>query len=141
MKRVFFVLLDLLSVAFLAGGYMLYYFAKRKLGMVRWLNFHAMKARETMPIEALKYVAVFAVLLLAALLFGSYLRRRARLGRLSAVVMAVMLLFALLYLWATLFVTAEVTPAYFLILPLVGLSALMQLICGAIAVSYNKSDV
>ena len=65
MKKILFVFLDLLSIAFLAGGYAIQYFTKRKLGMVRWVVFKNKQLQEQMPVDVLKYAAAAFVLILA----------------------------------------------------------------------------
>lgn len=134
MKKVLFILLDLLSIAFLIGGYVIQYFTKRKLGMVRWVNYHERKAQEALPVDVLKYAAVIVVLLLTIIILRSFMKKKAKLGMLNAVMMAVLVVLAVVYLGCTLFITIEVTPAYFLILPMIGAAVLLQIIRDAIAV-------
>lgn len=140
MKRVLFILLDLLSIAFLIGGYVIQYFTKRKLGMVRWVNFHERKVQEAIPIDLLKYAAAIVVLLLTILILRGFMKKRAGLGRLDAVMMAVLVILAVVYLGCTLFITIEVTRAYFLILPMIGAAALLQVIRNAIAVWMCRNE-
>ncbi|MDO4312158.1 MAG: hypothetical protein Q4C52_03625 [Eubacteriales bacterium] len=134
MKRILFVLLDILSAAFLIGGYVIQYFTKNKLGMVRWVNFQERKTREAVPVDILKYAAVIVVLLLAVIIIREFLKKRLNLGRLDGVMVAVMVILVAGYLGATLFVTIEVTPAYFMVLPMIGAAALLQVIRSGIAV-------
>lgn len=134
MKKVLFILLDLLSIAFLIGGYVIQYFTKRKLGMVRWVNYHERKAQEALPVDVLKYAAVIVVLLLTMIILRSFMKKKAKLGMLNAVMMAVLVVLAAAYLGCTLFITIEVTSAYFLILPMIGAAALLQIIRDAIVV-------
>lgn len=134
MKKILFLLLDLLSIAFLIGGYTIQYFTKRKLGMVRWVNFHERKVQEMLPVNTLKYAAAIAVLLLTIIVLKSFIKKKAASGRLNAVMMAVSVILTVVYLGCTVFITIEVTPAYFLILPMIGAAALLQIIRNAIAV-------
>lgn len=134
MKKVLFILLDLLSIVFLIGGYVIQYFTKRKLGMVRWVNYHERKTQEALPVDVLKYAAVIVVLLLTIIILRSFMKKKAKLGMLNAVMMAVLVVLAVAYLGCTLFITIEVTPAYFLILPMIGAAALLQIIRDAAAV-------
>lgn len=128
MKRALLILLDLLSIGLLIGGYVIQYFAGRKLGMVRWLNYHERKVQEAVPVDVLKYVLAIAVVLLTVILVGRFVKRRGSLCRLDAVRMGILVILSAVYLGLTLFVTADVTPAYFLILPMVGGALFLQII-------------
>lgn len=134
MKKILFILLDILSIAFLVGGYIIQYFTKRKLGMVRWVNFQERRVQEMLPVNTLKYAAAIAVLLLTIIILRSFLKKRTSLGMLNTIMMAVLVILAVAYLGCTLFITFEVTPAYFLILPMIGAAALIQIIRNIIVV-------
>lgn len=134
MKKVLFAALDLLSIAFLIGGYVIQYFAKRKLGMVRWLNFHERKVREAIQVDVLKYAAVIAVLILTVIIVRGFMKKRADLGRIDAVMITVLVILTVVYLGFTMFLTIEATPAYFLILPMIGAAVILQILRNAIAV-------
>ena len=55
---------NVLTVAMMAGTYVLYYFSLRKLGMVRFLNFHSQNIKSAIPLDVVKYIvlAVAAIL-------------------------------------------------------------------------------
>lgn len=128
MKKILYITSDLLIAALLAGAYILQYFAKRKLGMNRWIVFKISKVKEALPIEALRYAAVAMVLALAALLvilYGKY-RKACRKIVFPMVIVAVIL--AVGYLGFTLYFSQERVRAYYLMLPLIGLANVVQLV-------------
>ena len=43
MKKISYIIFDLLTIAFLIGAYAIQYFTKKKLGMLRWVNYHNMQ--------------------------------------------------------------------------------------------------
>ena len=43
MKKISYIFFDLLTIAFLIGAYAIQYFTKKKLGMLRWVNYHNMQ--------------------------------------------------------------------------------------------------
>lgn len=134
MKRVLFVLLDLLSAAFLAGGYVVQYFTRRKLGMLRWVNFQEGKLAEAVPVETVKYAALLVLLFFALWIVGRFVKKKNEIGKLDRVMLGVMVLLVAVDVVLTLTLTKDVTAAYFLILPLAGAAALMQIIRSGIAV-------
>lgn len=128
MKKVLYIIADLLITALLAGAYAVQYFAKRKLGMNRWIVFKISKVREMMPIDTLRYVAVVLVLVLAVLLVILYGRRRKSYQKKVLSMVIVTMAFAAGYLLFTIYFSQERIRAYYLMLPLIGLANVVQLV-------------
>ena len=127
MKKVLYIISDLLIVALLAGAYIVQYFAKRKLGMNRWIVFKISKVKEALPIEMLRYVAVAAVLALAVLVLLLYGRNRKAYQKIVLPMVIVTIVLAAGYLGFTLYFSQERVRAYYLMLPLIGLANVVQL--------------
>lgn len=128
MKRILCVLFDLLTLAFLIGSYAFHYFAKRKLGMVRWLNYTNMNLQEQMPLDILKYVAVVAIGVLAVIVMIGYLKKRTRLGKVDGIMMIFMLILVCVYAGFTVFESAEKLRAYYFMMPFLGMAVFMQVL-------------
>ena len=111
----------------LAGAYIVQYFAKRKLGMNRWIVFKISKVKEALPIEMLRYVAVAAVLALAVLVLLLYGRNRKAYQKIVLPMVIVTIVLAAGYLGFTLYFSQERVRAYYLMLPLIGLANVVQL--------------
>ncbi len=127
MKKILYIISDLLIAALLAGAYIIQYFAKRKLGMNRWIVFKISKVKEALPIETLRYAAAAAVLVLAVLLIILYSRRRKSYQKILLPMVIVTAVLAAGYLLFTLYFTQERIRAYYLMLPLIGLANAVQL--------------
>lgn len=127
MKKVLYIISDLLIAALLAGAYIVQYFAKRKLGMNRWIVFKMSKIKEVIPIEPLRYVAVAVVLVLAVLLLVNYGKHRREYGKMVLYMVIFMMALALFYLGFTLCFSQEIIRSYYLALPLIGLANVVQL--------------
>lgn len=127
MKKVLYIISDLLIAALLAGAYIVQYFAKRKLGMNRWIVFKISKVKEALPIEILRYVAAAAVLALAVLLVILYGRNRKAYRKILLPMVIVTIVLAAGYLGFTLYFSQELIRAYYLMLPLIGLANVVQL--------------
>ena len=127
MKKVLYIISDLLIAALLAGAYIVQYFAKRKLGMNRWIVFKISKVKEALPIEMLRYVAVAAVLALAVLVLLLYGRNRKAYQKIVLPMVIVTIVLAAGYLGVTLYFSQERVRAYYLMLPLIGLANVVQL--------------
>ena len=127
MKKVLYIISDLLIAALLAGAYIVQYFAKRKLGMNRWIVFKISKVKEALPIEMLRYVAAAVVLALAVMLVILYGRNRKAYRKILLPMVIVTIVLAAGYLGFTLYFSQERVRAYYLMLPLIGLANVVQL--------------
>ena len=58
MKKISYIIFDLLTIAFLIGAYAIQYFTKKKLGMLRWVNYHNMQFQKNAVYCIVKYITV-----------------------------------------------------------------------------------
>ncbi len=140
MKRLLYILLDLLTAAFLIGAYVIQYFAKRKLGMLRWMNYQNMQFQKNASYGLLKYITVLAALVLIVLIILGYKKKKEMMGKSDLLMMVTMSILELVYLYVTLLLSVEKMVSYYLLMPLVGASVLMQIIRNAIAVGTTKNE-
>lgn len=59
MKKIIYTFLDLLTIAFLIGGYVFQYFTRKKLGMLRWVNYQNMQIQKNPVYDVLKSIESF----------------------------------------------------------------------------------
>lgn len=128
MKKILYIISDLLIAALLAGAYVLQYFAKRKLGMNRWIVFKISKVKQVLPIDMLRYAAVAVVLVLAVLLVILYGKNREQYKKIVFYMVIVSVVLAVFYLGFTFCFSQEKIRAYYLALLLIGLANVVQLI-------------
>lgn len=138
MKKIICGLLDLLTLAFLAGGYVFQYYVKRKMGMMRWLNFQNMKIQENMPLDTWKYMAVAVVLLLSVLVIAGYVKNRKCLKKADWVLLGFMVLLVVGYVGYTVIQNVESMKSYYYLMPLFSMAALMQVLRNGIAVIFAR---
>ena len=127
MKKLLFLLLDLLSFSAVGGAYAVYDFSRRKLGMQRWVNYQTMRMQKLLPLELIKAAAcIFVLLCLLALLIAFLKGRRQK--RLFTAADRIMLLFSAVYgaafLFFTVFVSVSQLSSYYFILLLTGIGFL-----------------
>ena len=119
------ILFNALTVVLVAGCLVLYYFAQRKLGLVRWLNFHSQSIKDAVAIDVVKYAVLALAVVLIAVMAWRILKAPERDGRaVACVVFAIVIV--VLYAATVLFVTREVTKADVLIVVMGGIAALLQ---------------
>ena len=58
MKKISYIIFDLLTIAFLIGAYAIQYFTKKKLGMLRWVNYHNIQFQKNAVYGIVKYITV-----------------------------------------------------------------------------------
>lgn len=128
MKKILYIVSNILIAALLAGAYILQYYAKRKLGMNRWIVFKVSKIKEAFPIDILRYTAAALVLVLVVLLVIKYGKHRKEYKKILLPMVVFMVALGVFYLIFTTGFSQESIRAYYLMLPLIGLCNLVQMI-------------
>lgn len=140
MKKIVMIIFDILTLALLASGYIIQYFTKRKLGMMRWINFHTYKYQEMLSLELLKYVAVSVIILLTVFIICRFMKKRKAAKMIDRITITVMAVVTLFDFGFALFSSLESVRAYYFIMPLLSVAALMQIIKNFVVIGMLKED-
>ena len=140
MKKIVMIIFDILTLALLASGYIIQYFTKRKLGMMRWINFHTYKYQEMLPLELLKYVAVSVIILLTVFIICRFMKKRKAAKMIDRITIMVMVVVTLFDFDFALFSSLESVRAYYFIMPLLSVAALMQIMKNFVVIGMLKED-
>ena len=140
MKKIVMIIFDILTLALLASGYIIQYFTKRKLGMMRWINFHTYKYQKMLPLELLKYVAVSVIILLTVFIICRFMKKRKAAKMIDRITITVMAGVTLFDFGFALFSSLESVRAYYFIMPLLSVAALMQIIKNFVVIGMLKED-
>lgn len=140
MKKIVMIIFDILTLALLASGYIIQYFTKRKLGMMRWINFHTYKYQEMLPLELFKYVAVSVIILLTVFIICRFMKKRKAAKMIDKITITVMAVVTLFDFGFALFSSLESVRAYYFIMPLLSVAALMQIIKSFVVIGMLKED-
>ncbi len=140
MKKIVMIIFDILTLALLASGYIIQYFTKRKLGMMRWINFHTYKYQEMLPLELFKYVAVSVIILLTVFIICRFMKKRKAAKMIDKITITVMAVVTLFDFGFALFSSLESVRAYYFIMPLLSVAALMQIIKNFVVIGMLKED-
>lgn len=140
MKKIVMIIFDILTLALLASGYIIQYFTKRKLGMMRWINFHTYKYQEMLPLELFKYVAVSVIILLTVFIICRFMKKRKAAKMIDKITITVMAVVTLFDFGFALFSSLESVRAYYFIMPLLSVAALMQIIKNFVVIGMMKED-
>ena len=139
MKKIIYTFLDLLTIAFLIGGYVFQYFTRKKLGMLRWVNYQNMQIQKNPVYDILKYITVAAIVLIVLSIVG-YRKKKELLGKIDFVMIVIMQILGIIYLGITMLKSIESPPAYYFLMPFLGAATLMQIIRNGIAVGTKKNE-
>lgn len=140
MKKLVYILLDLLTVVFMIGAYAVQYFTRKKLGMLRWVNYQNMQIQKNAVYGILKYITVVVAIIFIVMIIAGYKKKKAMMRKLDLVMIVIMSLLGIFYLGITVLKSIEVLPAYYFLMPLVGAAVLMQIIRNGIAVGTKKNE-
>ena len=140
MKKIVMIIFDILTLALLASGYIIQYFTKRKLGMMRWINFHTYKYQEMLPLELLKYVAVSVIILLTVFIICRFMKKRKAAKMIDKITITVMAVVTLFDFGFALFSSLESVRAYYFIMPLLSVAALMQIMKNFVVIGMLKEE-
>lgn len=128
---------NILTVVLMAGAYVLYYFSLRKLGMVRWLNFHSQNIENAIPLDVVKYIVLALTVILVVILAWRIIKSPHRTGgAIANVVLALLVVAANAFVVFA--VSHEVTKADVFIVIIVGVAALLQTL--TLAIVHSRLD-
>ena len=140
MKKISYIFFDLLTIVFLIGAYAIQYFTKKKLGMLRWVNYHNMQFQKNAVYGIVKYITVIVAIVLIVLIIAGYKKKKEMLGKIDLVMIVMMSVLGIVYLGVTVFKSIETLPAYYFLMPLFGAATLMQIVRNGIAVGITKNE-
>ena len=137
MKKVIYWIVNLLEIAFLVGAYLVNYFTPRKMGMARFVMYKNMMIEEQYSnLQNMKIMAVGIIVLLTLITIVLYFIRKKNV-KISMIV--VMLLMTALYCGFTMLNSKDMYTAFYLISPLIGCAALLQILKTLISVLFTKN--
>lgn len=114
-------------------------FYKKKLGMLRWVNYQNMQIQKNPVYDILKYITVAAIVLIVLSIVG-YRKKKELLGKIDFVMIVIMQILGISYLGITVLKSIESFPAYYFLMPFLGAATLMQIIRNGIAVGTKKNE-
>ena len=107
---------------------------------MRWINFHTYKYQKMLPLELLKYVAVSVIILLTVFIICRFMKKRKAAKMIDRITITVMAVVTLFDFGFALFSSLESVRAYYFIMPLLSVAALMQIIKNFVVIGMLKED-
>lgn len=135
MKKVIYWIVNLLEIAFLVGAYLVNYFTPRKMGMARFVVYENMMIEQNYTnIQSIKMIAVGVVILLAIITILIYFVNK----NVNITMIVVTIVITFIYTWFTVMNSKDTYTAFYLISPLIGCAALLQILKTLISILFTK---
>lgn len=128
MKKLVYAIVTLLEIALAAGAYIVHYFTRKKMGMLRYVIYKNQSWERAYPIEILRTAIIAVLLLLTAAAVLLMVRRRKSARKSELVMTAATVVLTAAYTGFTLGYSAEDFRAYYFMSALLALASLLQVI-------------
>lgn len=128
MKKLVYAIVTLLEIALAAGAYIVHYFTRKKMGMLRYVIYKNQSWERDYPIETLRMTVIAVLILLTVTAVFIMIRRRKSARKSEIVMTAATVLLTAAYAVFTLGSSAEDFRAYYFMSSLLALASLLQVI-------------
>lgn len=128
MRKVGYLFLTLVELFLLLGGYLIQYFTKKKMGMVRYVIYKNQRWERDYPIESWKTSVLLLIVLLTVAVVIFYIIRRNKLTKMTSMVNGGMVVMTVFYTVFTAMNSIKTLRAFYFISPILALVAIVQII-------------
>lgn len=135
MKKVIYWIVNLLEIAFLVGAYLVNYFTPKKMGMIRFVSYKNMIWEEQYNLQNMKTIAICIIFLLTIITIILYFVKN---KKIKAKMIVATLLISGLYIGFTTLNSVNTYKAFYLISPLIGCAAILQILKALISILFTK---
>ena len=137
MKKLIYCIVNLLEVALIIGAYLINYFTPKKMGMIRFVSYKNMMWEELYNLQSMKLIAILIVVLLTIITILFYFAKK---RNLNVEMIGFTLIISSIYVWFTAVNSVDTYKAFYFISPLLGLSALLQILKTLISILLKKTN-
>lgn len=128
MKRFVCIFVSVLEIALLTGAFVVNFYTRSKMGMMRYVIYINQSWEREYPIVALKMSLIAVLSILTVLIFLWLVKKRRYADKCSVGMVIVMLALTAGYAWFTLLCSTETHRAYYFISMMLGLAAFLQIV-------------
>jgi hypothetical protein len=139
MKKVVYVIANIIELALLSGTYIINYFTVKKMGMLRWVVFKNMMWEKEYPITMLIIITAAALVILTVAVLLCFIKRR-ELKKIVTGMNAWMIVLTCMYLVYIVGCSTEKMRAYYLISLILALAAMLQIVKSFIGILLCKDE-
>lgn len=126
-NKVFYIIATVLQVLLLLGTYVVNYFTRKKMGMLRYVVYKNSNWENTYPVEKLQYISILVFIILMILILGFYIKRKSKLNKIILNINITMIILTSIYTGFTLLYSTEDFRAFYFISLMIGLATFIQI--------------
>lgn len=138
-KKILYILLNILQVLLLIGIYMVDYFTRKKMGMLRFVIYKNTTWEKLYPIEQIQYLIIILFLILIISVFLLYSKRKSQLNKNVLSKNIVMIGFMVIYLGFNLLYSTEDFRAFYFMNIMLAVATFLQIIKTFFVVILSKN--
>lgn len=128
MNKVFYAVATILQVILLLGVYVVNYFTRKRMGMLRYVIYKNGVFENTYPIQQLQYICIILLIILTILVLIFYVKSKSNLNKKLINSNIFMLFLISIYVGFNLLYSTEDFRAFYFMSLMLGVAALIQII-------------
>ena len=128
MNKVFYAVATILQIILLAGVYVVNYFTRKRMGMLRYVIYKNGVFENTYPIQQLQYICIISLTILTILVLMFYVKNKSKLSKKLINRNIFMLVLTSIYIGFNLLYSTEDFRAFYFMSLMFGVAALIQTI-------------
>lgn len=128
LNKIFYIILTMLQVLLLVGTYVVNYFTRKRMGMLRFVIYKNINWEQSYPIEQLQYLAIIIFAVLMILVLAIYLKRKSQLSKNILNMNIIMVILILIYSGFNLLYSTEDFRAFYFMSVMLAVVTFIQIV-------------
>ena len=128
LNKIFYIILTMLQVLLLVGTYVVNYFTRTRMGMLRFVIYKNINWEQSYPIEQLQYLAIIIFAVLMILVLAIYLKRNSQLSKNILNMNIIMVILILIYSGFNLLYSTEDFRAFYFMSVMLAVVTFIQIV-------------
>ena len=128
LNKIFYIILTMLQVLLLVGTYVVNYFTRKRMGMLRFVIYKNINWEQSYPIEQLQYLAIIIFAVLMILVLAIYLKRKSQLSKNILNMIIIMVILILIYSGFNLLYSTEDFRAFYFMSVMLAVVTFIQIV-------------
>lgn len=132
-RNIGYIIISILEVLLILGAYVVQYFTRKKMGMMRFVVYKNMVWEEDYPLELWKTRGIAVLAILTAVVVICWIRKLRNISMREHIMSTVALLLTIFAVVFILTNSVETLKSYYFMAPMIGVGALLQIIKTGVA--------
>ena len=128
LNKIFYIILTMLQVLLLVGTYVVNYFTRKRMGMLRFVIYKNINWEQSYPIEQLQYLVIIIFAVLMILVLAIYLKRKSQLSKNILNMNIIMVILILIYSGFNLLYSTEDFRAFYFMSVMLAVVTFIQIV-------------